>query len=85
MFWAMQREAGECFYNISFPQDRCEVIMTDKNEVATFDDPIKSYGINKSRVFNFEMQTCDFLELPSKMLQCSIPLSINNQIDYATL
>ena len=59
--------------------------MTDKNEVATFDDPIKSYGINKSRVFNFEMQTRDFLELPSKMLQRWIPLSINNQIDYATL
>ena len=84
-FWAMRREAGECFYNISFLQNRCEVIMTDKNEVATFDDPIKSYGINQSQVFNFEMQTRDFFELPSKMFQCWIPLSINNQIDYATL
>lgn len=26
------------FYNISFPKDRCEVIMTDENDVATCND-----------------------------------------------
>ena len=26
------------FYNISFPEERCEIIMTDENEVATFAD-----------------------------------------------
>jgi len=25
-------------YYISFPEDRCEVITTDENEVATWDD-----------------------------------------------
>ena len=26
------------FYNISFPEDRCELITADENEVSTFDD-----------------------------------------------
>ena len=26
------------FYNICFPEDRCEVITTDENEVSTCDD-----------------------------------------------
>lgn len=26
------------FYNISFPEDRCEIITTEENEVATFED-----------------------------------------------
>ena len=26
------------FYNISFPKDRCEVIMTDENDVVTCDN-----------------------------------------------
>ena len=26
------------FYNISFPEDRCEVITTDENDVATSND-----------------------------------------------
>ena len=26
------------FYNISFPKDRCEVITTDENDVATSND-----------------------------------------------
>ena len=26
------------FYNISFPKDRCEVITTDENDVATCND-----------------------------------------------
>ena len=34
------------FYNISFTEDRCKVITTDENEVLTYDDLIKSYGIN---------------------------------------
>ena len=29
------------FYNISFPEDRCEVITTDANEVANFNDLIQ--------------------------------------------
>ena len=26
------------FYNISFPEDRCELITAHENEVSTFDD-----------------------------------------------
>ena len=26
------------FYNISFPEDRCELITVDENEMSTFDD-----------------------------------------------
>ena len=34
------------FYNISFPEDRCKVITTDENEVATCDDLMQILGIN---------------------------------------
>ena len=26
------------FYNISFPEDRCELVTADENKVSTFDD-----------------------------------------------
>ena len=37
-YLVVQHNTDNSFYNISFPEDRCEVITTDENEVATCDD-----------------------------------------------
>ena len=32
------------FHNISFPEDRCELITVDENEMSTFDDLMRIVG-----------------------------------------
>ena len=34
----VKHDTDKGFYNISFPEDRCEVIITDKNDAATCND-----------------------------------------------
>ena len=40
------------FYNISFPEDRCELITADENEVSTFDDLMR-FVRNKLQCLQF--------------------------------
>ena len=46
------------FYNISFPEDRCELVKADENKVSTFDDLMRIVR-NKLECYNlFLMKNC---------------------------
>ena len=46
------------FYDISFPEDRCDLITPDENEVSTFDDLMQIVR-NKLECYNlFLMKNC---------------------------
>ena len=77
------------FYSICFPEDRCEVIKTDENDVATCNDLMEILRHKLECQFQ-NARTRDsksignFLEMPSKIPRCWIPLFSKNQINYAT-
>ena len=54
------------FCNISFLEDRCEVIMADENEVATYDDLIQIVRdkLECLQFFRRNMKECDHMHLP---------------------
>ena len=52
------------FYNISFPEDRCELITADEHEVSTFDDLM--------RIVRNKLECLQFIpdeELPSLFME----------------
>ena len=54
------------FFNTSFPEDRCEVITTDENELATCDDLMQIVR-DKLECLQFirrNVKECDHVRLP---------------------
>ena len=50
------------FNNISFPEDRCEAITTDENEMATCDDLMQNL---QDKLFcHRNVKECDHVRLP---------------------
>ena len=64
------------FYHISFPEDRCEVMTPDENEVATCDDHLQ---ILRHKLESLILKHTDswhgISRLPSKIPWCWIPSS----------